>query len=58
MINETDPKKAIGLFELNGENELVYPNCNSSNVKVSLGKKIITALLSMLSGVPFSKKKT
>lgn len=58
MINETDLEKAVELLELNKNKELYCPNCNSKNVKVSLGKnkfkKIFAIILSLFSGVPFN----
>jgi DNA-directed RNA polymerase subunit RPC12/RpoP len=58
MISETDFEKAIELLEINVRKELVCPNCNSKNIKVSLGKnkakKIFAVFLSLFSGVPFN----
>jgi hypothetical protein len=58
MIKETDFDEAIELLELNVQNELVCPNCDSRNIKITLGKnkvkKIIAIALSLFSAVPFN----
>ncbi len=58
MIRETDYNKAVTLLELNKEKELVCPHCNSTNIKIFLGKnwpqKVVVIIVSLFSFVPFN----
>lgn len=60
VVNKTDYEKAVKLLDLDqsAQNELVCPNCKSTNIGFGLGRKksgkITTILLSLLAGVPFN----
>ena len=58
MIKAEDYNKAVEVLDLAIPAEAVCPGCNSTNLKLSLGKnkgkKVITMLLSLFSGVPFN----
>ena len=58
MINEKDYDKAVEILGLNVEKKAVCPNCNSTNIKIGLGKnklkKIFTIIASLLMVIPFN----
>ncbi|MDQ2177301.1 DUF2007 domain-containing protein [Marinifilum sp. D714] len=58
MIDQDDYKKAVEILELNSRKEIVCPNCNSKNIKMSLGKnwfkKAVVIVISLFSSVPFN----
>ena len=58
MINKEDYEKAAKILDLNSSKDVVCPNCNSSNIKISLGnnwfKKAIVIVISLFYSVPFN----
>ncbi len=58
IINKSDYQKASEVLELNVVKKLVCPNCDSSNVKITLGKnwfhKIMIVLMSLIAVIPFN----
>lgn len=58
MIDKDDYTKASEILELNSTKEVYCPNCNSNNIKISLGKnwfkKLVIIMISLFSSVPFN----
>ncbi len=58
MVDQNSYQKAIELLELNVTKELICPNCQSKNIKVSLGKnwlkKSFTIIISLFCSIPFN----
>jgi hypothetical protein len=58
VVDEADYEKASELVGLNTvNNEIICPECHSTNIKFGLGtrkaRKILTILLSLFAGTPF-----
>ena len=62
MIFDTDYDKASEILKLNIKEEHICPNCQSKNIKFSLGKnkirKIFVIIFSLLTTTPFNNLKS
>ncbi|MRT94480.1 DUF2007 domain-containing protein [Ancylomarina sp. 16SWW S1-10-2] len=62
MISDADYAEASKILELNIKQELICPECQSTNIKFSLGKnkikKIFVILISLFISIPFNNLKT
>jgi hypothetical protein len=62
MISDIDYDRASEILELNIKQEPICPNCQSVNIKFSLGKnkirKIIVIIISLFIATPFNNLKS
>lgn len=58
MVDESDFEKASQILDLNVKRELICPNCNSTNIKIGLGKNkfylLFFLIISIFSGILFN----